>query len=669
MTMTAKKRIRVQSPPRRRLRAFAFDPILSRNIETQEINEVTINLPWENNLGPGPVDDYLEVVDYDPASQAFYAPVDLNDPRLLAQDGLPPSEGNPQFHQQMVYAVARTTIGHFERALGRRALWSPRCEEGDPGSKDEFVERLRIYPHALREANAYYSPTKKALLFGYFPAVAAKTGENMPGEMVFSCLSHDIVAHETAHALLDGLHRRFVEPSNEDLWAFHEAFADIVALFQHFTYPQVLRQQIARTRGDLKKQNLLGQLAYQFGQAIGSYGALRSALGSFDPQTNQWIPEKPDPRKILETTEPHDRGAILVAALFEAFLTIYKWRIADLLRLATGGTGVLPQGDIHPDLVERLAQEAAKTAGHLLQMCIRALDYCPPVDLNFGDYLRALITADFDLVTDDRHNYRLAVIEAFRRRGIYPRDVRNLSVESLIWHQPTDEEQEAFIKVFGSPEKMRHLVPDWGLVTNRGKIFDQARTSQSRLRDWITAAEGRDAAKAASLVLELDENAPHGFFREETGPNQGKPKLEIHSVRPARRIGPDNQTVTELVIEITQLRRAYYEADLQTRVDRGMENPPEADFIFRGGCTLLVNPETAKVKYAIYKNILNEDRLNRMRNFIDSDLQPSLRATYLGDPRKAFFQMETADREEREEQMAREYFGLLHRSMEAEEVG
>jgi hypothetical protein len=204
---TSKDRIRVQSPPRRRLRAFAFDPILSRKLETHEVNEVIIDVPWEDNLGLGPVDDYLEVVDYDPASQAFYAPVNLNDPRLLAQDGLPPSEGNPQFHQQMVYAVARTTISHFERALGRRALWSPYSEDGAPSPEDEFVERLRIYPHALKEANAYYSPSKKALLFGYFPAAATRTGENMPGEIVFSCLSHDIVAHETAHALLDGLHR------------------------------------------------------------------------------------------------------------------------------------------------------------------------------------------------------------------------------------------------------------------------------------------------------------------------------------------------------------------------------------------------------------------------------------------------------------------------------
>ena len=663
---TAKEQIRVQAPPRRRLRAFAFDPILSRNLETHEINEVIINVPWEDNLGLGPVDDYLEVVDCDPASRAFYAPVNLNDPRLLAQDGLPPSEGNPQFHQQMVYAVARTTINHFERALGRRALWSPHLEDGAKGRKYEFVERLRIYPHALREPNAYYSPDKKALLFGYFPAVATKTGENMPGEIVFSCLSHDIVAHETAHALLDGLHHRFVEPSNQDLWAFHEAFADIVALFQHFTYPQVLRQQIARTRGDLEKQSLLGQLAFQFGQAIGSYGALRSALGSFDPQTNQWIPEKPDPRKILATTEPHDRGAILVAALFEAFLTIYKWRIADLLRLATGGTGVLPQGEIHPDLVERLAQEAAKTADHILQMCIRALDYCPPVDLNFGDYLRALITADYDLVTDDRHNYRLAVIEAFRRRGLYPWDARNLSTESLIWHQPTFKEQEAFRTVFTSPEKLRELVPDWGLDTNRQKIYQQTRRSQGILHRWLISPEGRAAARAAYLVL--DKNAPQGFYRHDEGPNQGVPFLEVHSVRPARRIGPDNQSLTDLVIEITQRRRGYCCQALQALVDDGMEDPPEPDFIFRGGCTLLVNPDTAQVKYAIYKNILSPNRLERMRNFLSEVRQPSLRVTYLGDPRTAPFRAEIAGGKDQEGVMRTEFFGLLHRSLEPEEV-
>ena len=81
------------------------------------------------------------------------------------------------------------------------------------------------------------------------------------------------------HALLDGMHRRFNEPSNPDVLAFHEAFADLVALFQHFSLPEVLRHQIAATRGDLASQNRLGELAQQFGQAIGKRGALRSAIG------------------------------------------------------------------------------------------------------------------------------------------------------------------------------------------------------------------------------------------------------------------------------------------------------------------------------------------------------------------------------------------------------
>jgi hypothetical protein len=654
------QRLRIPSPPNRRLRAFAFDPILSRKIDTFDINEIVIKLPWKDILGIGPVDDYLEVVDYDPASQAFYSPVDLNDRYLLAQDGLPASDGNPQFHQQMVYAVARNTIGHFEQALGRRPLWSPH------GIHKDFVEHLRIYPHALREANAYYSTEKKALLFGYFPASATTPGENMPGEIVFTCLSHDIVAHETSHALLDGMHPRFIEPTNIDVWALHEAFADIVALFQHFTYPEVLRRQIAETRGDLSKQNLLGGLAYQFGQAIGRYGSLRDALGSFDPQTNEWTPEKPDPEKILLTTEPHERGAILVAAVFEAFLTIYKRRITDLMRIATGGSGVLPPGDLHPDLVERLAQEAAKTASHVLHICIRALDYCPPVDVDFGDYLRALITADADLVADDRFNYRLAFVEAFRQRGIYPRDVRNLSEESLMWYQPDEEEQKAFLKVFQDPDRLQILVPDWGLTTDPRRIYDQTKKSRRMLHGWFVKGDGLKAAKVANLVL--DKNAREAFYRDE----QKVPMLEVHSVRPTRRVGPDGQIANELVVEMTQRRGGYYDPERQAQADSDGCDPTTLefipDFIYRGGCTLIIDPDTAKVRYCIYKRIKSKNRLERTRRFLTEDENPSLRTTYFGDPRKYYFERITKKRKDQDGKQDLEPFLLLHRSLEKEEV-
>lgn len=43
----------------RPLHGFTFDPILSHNIETHDINEVTIKHPWEENLRPGPIKDHL----------------------------------------------------------------------------------------------------------------------------------------------------------------------------------------------------------------------------------------------------------------------------------------------------------------------------------------------------------------------------------------------------------------------------------------------------------------------------------------------------------------------------------------------------------------------------------------------------------------------------------
>ena len=115
-------------PVARRFRVYAFDPLASTSLATAVVNDALISLPWEepweDPLRKGPVGEYLEVIDFDPASGLFYPPIDPTDPILLAQDGLPPSESRPQFHQQMVYAVAMKTIRHFERALGRKVLWS-----------------------------------------------------------------------------------------------------------------------------------------------------------------------------------------------------------------------------------------------------------------------------------------------------------------------------------------------------------------------------------------------------------------------------------------------------------------------------------------------------------------------------------------------------------------
>src|SRR5437667_2397305 len=169
-------------------------------------------------------------------------------------------------------------------------------------------------------------------MLGYFSTPDSAAEGLMEGSVVFTAVSHDVIAHETTHALLDGVHRRFREATNPDVFAFHEAFADIVALFQHFTLPEALRHQIAATRGNLEQQNLLGQLAIQFGEATGRYGALRDYIGNVEAPKDgsggegKWVRRMPKQTDYDNATEPHDRGAVLVAAVFDAFLQIYKRR-------------------------------------------------------------------------------------------------------------------------------------------------------------------------------------------------------------------------------------------------------------------------------------------------------------------------------------------------------
>ncbi len=110
-----------ERPGYRKLRGYAFDPSLSVAIDTADINEVIYKIHWEDGsaLRPGPVGEYVEVIDFDPTvgdKGTFYAAVNLNDEYILANDGLAPSESNPQFHQQFVYAVAMLTIERFEQA-------------------------------------------------------------------------------------------------------------------------------------------------------------------------------------------------------------------------------------------------------------------------------------------------------------------------------------------------------------------------------------------------------------------------------------------------------------------------------------------------------------------------------------------------------------------------
>jgi hypothetical protein len=390
-----------------------------------------------------------------------------------------------------------------------------------------------------------------------------------------------------------------------------------VALMQHFTMTEVLESEIARTRGDIEAESMLGMLAVQFGQAMGGRGALRNAIGQVDDGV--WTRNRPDPAELQKRLTPHARGAILVAAVFDAFIAIYKMRVADLLRIYTGGTGVLQAGAIHPDLVKRLAAEATSAADHVLGMCIRALDYLPPIDVTFFEYLRALITADYDLVGAG-DEYRVAFVEAFRRRGIYPQGLdataaetpRTLSVDTLRWtggidvSKFTGAERKAIMQRYGEIiEDLKEYAKDVVYIDDRERLFTTTRDRRARLNAKLKAAFKAVPAFARQLGLEFGDNF-----------DARQDKFEVHSLRSSMRATTDGRSIPLVVVVLTQSK----DIDTATSGDGRMPK-------FRGGSTLVVDLTTADaVKYRIIKNIESGTRQQRTAAFVQSAMADPLRA-------------------------------------------
>lgn len=369
-----------------------------------------------DRLEPGPRDHRFHVVDYDATTRQLLAQVDLNDPHYRGPDprwtyldrfkGVDPHElvEDVEFHAQNVYAIATRTLAAFESALGRRLPWAFASHE------------LYIVPHAFAEANAYYSPDDCALLFGYLPLGNGKT--------VYTCLSHDVVAHETTHAILDGLRPRFLKPGLPDQAAFHEAFADIVALLSVFAIPDLVEQQLGEVdhegripEGRLSEEAFRRSALFQLAEQIGR--TLSEDRGSALRRSLELKPNK-DWQGRLEFEEPHRRGEILVAAVMRTLAAIWNRRVQDLIHA----------GSLNP---RRAAEEGAKSAQHLLQMAIRAIDYAPSIEFEFDDFVDAILVSDAIIAPDDEHGYRDTLREEFGEWGLTqpPEQTANLSLTPL----------------------------------------------------------------------------------------------------------------------------------------------------------------------------------------------------------------------------------------------
>jgi len=551
-----------EPPPTRKLTIVAKDPGLRLGGDKGPMAFTQVSLPAEI-LAKGPTGYRIKVVDYNATDRMAYLDrQEYQDAEGTLLDPFTPKEGehlldpayqarllaDPNFHAQNTYAIAMRTLGAFERALGRRVGWS------------SGGHQLHIAPHAFAQPNAFYSEPDRALMFGYFRRDDDST--------VFTCLSHDIVAHETSHALLDGLRTRYTEPSGPDQAAFHEGFADIVALLSIFSLQPVVtaaigedgsiqagEDRIALVAADklsvdaIKTSILLG-MARQVGEAlgVGERKALRRSV--------EITPEQG--REMRGSDDEHDRGEVIVAAMMTAFLKLWTKRIAQLGRFEGGKYNLAS-----------VVEEGARLAGQLLNLSIRALDYCPPTDMDFGQYLAALLTADRELVPDDDRFYRATIRAAFHAYGI---------------DTPVDCDAEGCCPRFPDAHTLTYARSNYAALTrDRNELFRF-----------------------------LWEN------RKQLG-IQERAYTEVLSIDPASRAGPDGIALHETVCQYVQrhdLFGAEFGSLLGADRPEGMETTDR--FTAYGGGVVILD-QYGQVKYHIANRIFDGPRqLARGQYLVDT---------------------------------------------------
>jgi len=533
----------------------------------------TVGVPYED-LEPGPIGSLFEIDPTGAPASLDAPPLDLDDPYLLMSGGLTPSPANGQFALQMVYAVCSLTYAAFRRALGRDISWASERVDGKARA------RLIVRPFGMRQRNAGYTREAGDLSFGYFRAGSKPAGFVVSNGLIFTALSHDVVAHETTHALLDALRSSFAVPTNPDVPAFHEGFSDLVALFLHFSYPGVVEQAIRESRGVIAQGSLLADIAREFGYARSTPGraaVLRSAidvagLAPFDSDAPPGAGEGPlcyDPE-----LEAHQLGSVLVSAVFEAFITVVRRKGERLFGIAGLDPRATGQARLSDELVRALAQEACDVAGRFLDICIRAIDYCPPVDIEMGEYLRALVTADAELVPDDKWGYREALMRSFRRRRIFPDHVQFMTEDAVRWQAPAKE-----LYVPGLTFKDLRFDGDPGHPAGAAELRRQA----TALGTFITSG---DHARYCRIIVP-GQHLPKGM-------TYASPPL-IESIRCARRTSPDGTVLFDLVAEVTQ-------SCTVTRGGELVELP--------AGCTIVIDPH-GRVRFIVSKRADSHDRATR----------------------------------------------------------
>jgi hypothetical protein len=355
----------------------------------------------------GPVSRRVAVLDFDPATGgilpgARFAPPD-GKKKKIGRYEIPPGEGvyGHAFQQVCAFATVLRTMYLFEEpdALGRPLNWA----FGSP--------QLLVIPRAGEWPNAFYDRESHSLQLFYIPRAG--------GEPAYACLSRDVLSHETAHAILDGIAPDLYNALAPQSLALHEAIADLTALLMSFRSTKLRKAVLKATNGSIADSTAFTRVAPEFGQArdpSGNSRYLRSLLNNKTLDRNDTSVDENGIRNRVNRYDPHSLCQVMSGALYTVMVKIHASLSTDFPR---SGMALFIGGD------------------RFKRMILRALDYLPPGEASFGDYGRAILAADQAAYPQDGQE-REWIRDEFVRRAMVP-DRAALEVETNVPFKPLEK--------------------------------------------------------------------------------------------------------------------------------------------------------------------------------------------------------------------------------------
>ncbi len=509
---------------------ITIDPLVQANYPG--IDAVQGWLSWRPEVHDlpvtaGPSNPRVRIVDYDaeqadPRVKGLEPQIDVVRNRVTFDVGRKNRWNMVALRQLSVFTTVLKTLDMFEKedALGRRVSWA----FGD--------HPLEVAVRFRRGKNARYFRKKRGIGFYYF--------DTDGGDRVYTAGSPDIVAHETSHAILDGIAPDLYHSPLPDALAIHEAVADLTALFLTFKMNDFTDHLLTITDGDLREAKEFGWIAEQFGTEVSQSGDqhyLRSLYSEYSLNEDWGMPANVD--------NHYELSQVFSGAVFSALIAEFERE---------------EQAPGNEDQGKGLSLFIA--ASKIRRLICRGLDYLPPAEITLFDLAYAIISADEVAFPEAEDSMiRTSLMQALIKRGIgqsaadytldaaldLPHVLDGYDVEQLATDHP-------YLEQFVAENQQALLIPDTEyevraiICTDKKRFLSGGRTvhfqeliikvtwlEKVRLDEAIEGAEHIYVRYGTSLVI--DRKQAQLICRLSTSRLNSRHPSQVHELAQAKRIG------------------------------------------------------------------------------------------------------------------------------------